>query len=108
MTDVPRRDWIAEARDYRMTRVYEHARRAAAGVNWQQLCRVTAGDAEGAVHDYFDTARVIISEYLRHTGRLDEAAEVSAAVGSSALPPATSFARLTPSHLTELGRHMQG
>ncbi len=107
MTDVPRRDWVAEARDYRMTCVYEHALRAAAGVNWQQLCRITAGDAEGAVHDYFDTARVIISEYLRHTGRLDEAAEVSAA-GSSALPPATSFARLTPSQLTELGRHMQG
>ena len=107
MTDAPRGDWIAQTRDYRMNCVYEHALRAAAGVNWQQLCRVTAGDVEGALHDYVDTARSIITEYLRHTGRLDEAAQVSA-TGFSDASPATSFARLTSAQLDDLRVHMEG
>ena len=88
-----------------MSCVYEHALRAAAGVNWQQLCRVTAGDAEGAVHDYVDTARSIIMEYLRHTGRLDEAAQVSA-TGSGEPAPVTSFPRLSQAQLEDLREHM--
>jgi hypothetical protein len=93
MAENLRRDWIAETSTYRITCVCERALRAASGIAWQRLARVAAENGAAAARDYFDPSRAIIAEYLRHTGRLQEAAEVEA-IGCNEPPPATGFGKL--------------
>ncbi len=101
MSDGSKRDWLADSTRHTMTWVCERALRAASGITWQHLGGIASGRVATLGHDYYDPARAVIAEYLRHTGRMEEAAEVEA-IGCNEPPPPTSFARLTPAQIAEL------
>lgn len=101
MTDETGRDWLDESRRHNMTDVYERALRAAAGIIWQRLGTMAAGGAMDFGRDYFDPGRTVIAEYLRHTGRVDEAQQVLA-IGCNEPPPPTGFTQMTASALAKL------
>jgi hypothetical protein len=101
------RDWLGESKRHDITMVCEQALRAASGIIWQQLGFIAAGGMSRIGADYFDPSRAVIAEYLRHTGRLQEAQEVEA-IGCNEPPPRTGFVRLTPAALADLRRTMEG
>ena len=107
MSDAPRRDWLTESRQHDITCVCERALRAASGIIWQQMGFLAAGNIGSVGRDYYDPSRQIIAEYLRHTGRAEEAAEV-AAIGCNEPPPHTGFERLSGAQVAALRSSMRG
>jgi hypothetical protein len=107
MAEQPRRDWLEESSRHDMTWICERALRAAAGITWQHLGGIASGRAGAVGRDYYHPARSVIAEYLRHTGRMQEAAEVEA-IGCNEPPPHTGFAALTEATLAEMRRAMRG
>jgi hypothetical protein len=94
--DAPNhRDWLAESSRHDITCVCENALHAAAGTTWQCLGLLAGGAMSSIGQDYLDPTRTIIAEYLRHTGRFDEAVQVLA-VGCNEPPPPAMFASITP------------
>jgi hypothetical protein len=102
-----RRDWLQEGQRHDMTCVCETALHAAAGITWQRLGWIAAGGTSTIGQDYLDPTRTIIAEYLRHTGRLDEAIEVLA-VGCNEPPPPTMFGNVDPAKAAELRDVLRG
>ena len=100
------RDWLAEARHHDITWVCERALKAAAGIVWQQLGHIASGRMHSVGHDHYDPARTIIAEYLRHTGRPEEAMAVEA-IGCNEPPPKTGFERLTAAQAADLRSAMR-
>ena len=87
--DAPHhRDWLQEGRRFDITCICERALHAAAGMTWQRLGWLAAGGMSSIGQDYLDPTRSIIAEYLKHTGRMEEAGEVLAVGCSEAAPPA--------------------
>ena len=106
MGDPEPRDWLAETRHHDITFVCERALKAAAGITWQTLGLLAANGAR-AGHDYYDPTRTIIAEYLRHTGRLDEAAQVEA-IGCNEPAPHTGFGLLSATERAALRDALRG
>lgn len=100
-------DWIDGSGRHRFTTVCERALRAAAGIQWQHMGAIAAGQAAAFGQDYYDPARAIIAEYLRHTGREEEACEVQA-IGCNEPAPRTGFAPLTEAERSALRAAMRG
>jgi hypothetical protein len=94
MSDEGRRDWTAGDERFQMTWLCERGLRAAAGILWQRLTAIAAGHMSDIGEDYFSPSRRVIAEYLRHTGRPEEAMEVEA-IGCNEPAPVTGFGKLT-------------
>ena len=102
-----RRDWLSDTRRHQRTDACERGLRAAAGIVWQHLGRIASGGGANAGEDFFDPARTVVAEYLRHTGRMEEAIQVEA-LGCNEKPPAIGFSRLSAVQIDELRQAMQG
>jgi len=107
MSDPKNHDWLADSRRHDITCICERALQAASGIAWQRLGRIAAGGIDTLGEDFYDPTRTIIAEYLRHTGRLDEAAEVEA-VGCNEKPPHTGFGSLSAAQLAEMRASLSG
>jgi hypothetical protein len=94
MDDNGNSGWLTGAARFKMTCLCEHGLRAASGILWQRLGLLASGNASELGADYFSPSRRVIAEYLRHTGRVEEANEVEA-IGCNEKPPHTGFGGLT-------------
>jgi hypothetical protein len=99
--------WPAPAARFDMTTACEHGLRAAAGILWQGLGLLAGGQASDLGADYFSPSRQIIAEYLRRTGRPEEAMEVEA-IGCNQPPPQTGFGALTAAQRGDLRDALRG
>jgi len=106
MSEQQRRDWTGPAR-FRMTWACERGLAAAAGILWQRLAALAAGQMEEIGEDYFSPSRRVIAEYLRHTGRHEEAMEVEA-IGCNEPAPVTGFGGLTVAQRAHLRNILGG
>jgi hypothetical protein len=94
MADDNANIWPAPDARHDVTCTCEHGLRAASGILWQGLGLLAGGHAKDLGADYFSPARQMIAEYLKRTGRPDEAMQV-AAIGCNEPPPPTGFGALT-------------
>ena len=101
MNDANGHDWLHDSRRHGLTDLHERALRAASGILWQRIGMVAAGCGAEFGRDYFDPGRTVIAEYLRHTGRAEEAQQVLA-IGCNEPPPPTGFTGLSGSALAAL------
>ncbi len=106
MSEEQRRDWTGPAR-FRMTWACERGLAAAAGILGQRLAAMAAGQMEEIGEDYFSPSRRVIAEYLRHTGRHEEAMEVEA-IGCNEPAPVTGFGSLTVAQRARLRDRLGG
>jgi hypothetical protein len=99
--------WLDSAGRFSATCACERGLRAASGILWQRLGLLASGHLSELGQDYFSPGRRVIAEYLRHTGRSEEAMEVEA-IGCNEPPPSTSFGGLTGKRLAELRDSLGG